>query len=355
MKNPKSVEELMADIRGIAKSASADNKALDMKASDLQGATTIENSSGGEDKKLTRSPETNDNVEKPDTRMPGDAPANGTVGELPTATQSGNAKEDAATSPTTDISKIAADLLADIQGINKASKAKPAVAKEADAAKPEPSVAKEAADAGLDDLALVKVAKAVLAVEGGIEFARHAVEVAEGVAAVDDLMKQASAEEQAMLEQADYEDYLEKFAAHQQAMIEETLDGLLKNASEKDRGQIGTLGNALGAAISRTEDPLEAEYLCKGAADAGAMMDEMGAEGGGEISEDPELGPEELLEVLQAAVDSGEIQPEVAEQVAALLLGGEGGGEGMPPEGGLSPEEEAMMAEAEKTASAVLA
>ena len=90
-------------------------------------------------------------------------------------------------------------------------------------------------------------------------------------------------------------------------------------------------------------DPIEKMAYQQGAADAASMMDSVGqAPDGGMGAGEPQLpgaedGPaslDQIAQILIAAVQSGEIDEQTAEQVMAALAQGEGGGAPGAPGGG---------------------
>lgn len=155
---------------------------------------------------------------------------------------------------------------------------------------------------------------------------------AEGEAAVEQLIKQASAMDNAYSEYGNQFEQGEEFA---HLLVEQYgQEGAVKIASTLrfHEQAISTMEtefekSAYGAGVADAE-----ALLASGALDEGAEVEPVlpGAEG--------EPSPEEILQIIDMLVESGELPPEVAEQIAAEIAAGGLGGEG------LMPEEEALKA-----------
>lgn len=243
------------------------------------------------------------------------------------STTSGNAKEDAATAPNTPIDKIAnqskgiLDAIASLS--KKASDKKEEDAGKKEAGKKDEDAGKKAGDGNLD----FEVTPEIFRKLAGAIFASE-----ERAAQVSEWLKEdAGAEKAAELiaaahkEASQYDEEMYKAAAYY-GQLEAEWNALPKEDQEK----IASIQNMLVKGAAQYKHEAEKVAFMGGAMDAGAMMD---AEAGGEEpmieggAEGAPLGPEEILALLEQLVAAGEIPPEVAEQVAAELMAGEGGGE----------------------------
>lgn len=371
MSNPKfkSFEEVMARIdQARGKSATvavtADNEALSSsKDPTHQGTVTAKDHPDGDSTAKTRLPagQKKNSPELNDNRIPGpDLAVSGTGNDVP-GTQSGDAKDDKATSPTTPIDKIAAidGIMSRINNLKKSASAsaeKPAAAK-TDGEKPaaaktdvEKPASASPADAYTDEFH-IKLSRAILNVEGGAEFAERIMQKSAGVDKARELVA-AAGEQEVLMAQAEYEEELYKQAMEEELADQEQLwEEYTKNASAEDMALIEKSAR-LHATARRGLKPYEDESYTAGAIKAAMMDDAMAA--GEEFPEEAEdLGPEEIIAVLDELVSSGQLPQEAAIQVAEQLLAEQEGDEmgGMPE---MSPEEAEAMAMAEKAASVLV-
>ena len=201
--------------------------------------------------------------------------------------------------------------------------------------------------------AYLKIANLVMQHEDGRQMVSNLADREFGRAAAENLIKEA--EELEMYEQA---------VAQEEQQTEAAAAELLKSASEEDVSDIAKLIKIHSNNIGKYETEAEKQAYdlgCKQAAmamDAGGEMPmgpeaamggemPMGEEGGeGAGMEDVSL--DEVAAVIMQMVESGEIDPAMAEQILAELAGADGGmegGEELPPEeGALPPEDVEKMA-----------
>ena len=231
-----------------------------------------------------------------------------------------------------------------------------------------PAVAPEAAKAATSSEAVasnieltpefhLKLASSILATQEGVDFALSLLRKQAGVEAANDLMSSALAMH-------------EKYASAAQAPAETEAEQLFKSASADEQAMIVKFAKVHEYCLNRIENDFEKLAFAQGAQDA-AAMDESAAGGqepqlpGGEEGGTP--SPEEIVQVLQQMVQSGEIDEKTAQEVLQILAqGGDqeaGAAAGAPegaeggPEAGAAPEgapagEEAP--EEVKAASAIL-
>jgi hypothetical protein len=281
------------------------------------------------------------------------------VGQAPTpATSSGDSADAAVSSPT---AKLAARVSAVVASFRKSAaatkepadstkttvsttgnKAQLPSALPADKQIPPFAGEKAAAEDLANELpvdAYVKLASAILDSEEGLAFATALIKQAKGAEAAQALINNAiNAQEQ----------FAKSAAAHQAGgnLVEQ----IFANANDQERAlliKVATAHQEQLAVIAQqaSADSLEAEKAAyaQGAMDAGAMeesaaapVEGMPAEGalpGGE----EETSDEDIIAVIQQLVESGQLPPEVAEQLLVELQG-EAGAE--PMEGELPPETE---------------
>lgn len=253
----------------------------------------------------------------------------------------------------------AASLLAGVAGIHKQAAAQAAAPAAAAAAPAAPAAAAEkqaaAENVELTDSYHAKIASIMLGSEKGRQLVCEHLEEVIGRVDAMELVKSAAVMhqqfEQIGAEQLAHQEQV--LLAEQQLHQEKVAFAQAYAAMTPEQQAVVTkIQDNIKEASARIADLPEAEilqqWIIKGASDAGMMMDQggMGAppppeggEGGGE------MGVEQLVQLIQQLVQSGEISPEEAQQVVELLAQELGAGGGAPP-----AESEAM-----KMASAVAA
>jgi hypothetical protein len=202
------------------------------------------------------------------------------------------------------------------------------------------SAANENLAADISAEALMKLASTIMATEGGLEAVEPVLMKAAGVEAARQIIAQAAdSYNNFMVAQAGYEEYVKaaamqeyqeaeyvKAAAEQEA---NELEEFMKSASEDDKEHIVKYASIHAEALSNIDNDMLKQAYMQGASDAAAMEDAggeelPGAEGGASI--------EQIAQLLQAMVESGEIDEETAmgvlqELASAEQEGGEEGGE----------------------------
>ena len=269
-------------------------------------------------------------------------------------TVDGQPKDDAANSPTTPLSKIARNAAAAAQRIRNLQGA-PAAVK---AASEQATNDHVASDINLNVDMLVKLAATLIESEDGVRLAEAVLIKSAGAEAARNLINAAQAQYDGCAREAAYYDEQVKSAAYFEQEQMAIADEMLKSASPDEQAQIVKIASVHQAVLGSLSSELEQQAYKQGAMDAAAMMDSQGApaagadpaEGGPEEPQLPggEDGPaslEQIAQLISAAVQSGEIDQETAEQILTeLAQGGHGGEEegDAPPMGGpgASPEEE---------------
>lgn len=215
------------------------------------------------------------------------------------------------------------------------------------------SAANESLASDISAEALMKLASTIMATEGGLEAVEPVLMKAAGVEAARQIIAQAAESYNGFLTaQAGYEEYVKaaamqeyqeseyiKAAAAQEA---DALEEFMKSASEEDKEHIVKYASTHAEALSNIEDDMLKQAYMQGASDAAAMEDAggeelPGAEGGASI--------EQIAELLQAMVESGEIDEETAmgvlQELAAAEQGEEGGEAGAEGAGDPAAADEA--------------
>jgi len=299
-----------------------------------------------------------------DTKLEDESTHPVSTGKNVPSTQDGNAKEDAFTDPTTPLSKIAdfsdrvnaiTARMSNFTGGGEGGQVTPA--KEAGegesttAEKTETPDAKEANTELANDYSddyLRKLAYAIVETEGGLEAVEPILLKFAGQEEAKEIMYKAAAEYDGLVQLSDaiQEEEMLK-AAYEQEVISQA-EEMLKSASEEEREIIIKIATTHDEACADygDEELLKIAYMA-GAGDGAAMMDAEAAAGEGEEAGLPgaaqgEPSVEEIVQLLDAMVASGEIDEETAAEVVAQLAGG--GEEEAMMEGAMP--EEAMMAEA---------
>lgn len=242
---------------------------------------------------------------------------------------------------------------------------------------------KTAADGGIDNITmheafLQKLAMTMLATEEGKQLVTDHLTKLSGVAAAREMVKAACEGAEAVFGSDLQAEEMEKQAAFAQQQYLAELSQQFHSQSPEDQATTLKLANALEVIGRELETMPEKYALISGAQDGafyaervltkraasipglpegggapgGAPGGEMppGAEGGGQ-----QLDPQLVAQVVEALVQSGELDPETAQHILQQFAGGEGTAEedatggGMPP----SPEEQEATQMAGKAASAV--
>lgn len=288
-----------------------------------------------------------------------------TTGKNVPTTQSQNQKDDAATSPTDALDKIAARVLrvnSLALGIAPSDPAEPAKAAAAPAqttpapvAPPAPVTGNKSASTpengefGTETLA--KLGSLLLASEGGADHAAALFEKEAGEKEASDMIRRAVAEQAgvaklaAQVENSQLVQYLEgekraaQIHAHQDELLKEAA-ALYHAATPEEQAFIDKMAGYAAWAEANIGEPMLKLAFESGMADAAQDLETM--DEGGELptGEEP-VGPEQILQLVQAAVESGDLDPQTAEELMAQLAGSEGG---VPAEEGMAAMDEEMKA-----------
>ncbi len=296
---------------------------------------------------------------KADNAKPADSieskQAEGTLEKATPSTVNGTAQDAAVDSSTAKIASDAKALATRVRGLmKKAEKEEPATKSEATAADPTdkgkveptkkngpqdlppastPATAKDngakaaAAEVAANDFQLspeayIKLASTILETEDGVVFATKLLKQAKGVEVASQLINAALQAQ---------ENFNKAAAAEAQGA--ELAETMFKSASAEEQALIIKYAQVHSAAVNAIEadTSLNAEQTqtaklayAQGAMDGAAMQD-----GGGELpggtGEEPSL--EDIMAVIEQLVQSGQLPPEVAQQLMAELSG-QGGAEG---------------------------
>lgn len=307
-------------------------------------------------------PQDNPNTSSEGSKLEDQSTHPHSTGKQRISTIDGTIKEEAACGgdPTKPLSKIAARAQNIMQALNATNGSAPQASGSAQpkSATSVPS-AKEANTGVAQDISpdpefLFKLASTIIETEGGIEAVEPILRKAAGVEAANNLIARATDAYAGLVDEGYEQLELEKQAAEILAYQEQYVGEMLKGASEEDRNSIIKLAQVHDANIETYQDEMLKSAYMQGAMDGAAMEDSMVPEEGGEAlppeeamipgAEDGPAGPEEIIALLDAMVQNGELDEETAMAVAEQVMGG---GAEMAPEGEeMTPEEEAMVAEA---------
>lgn len=211
--------------------------------------------------------------------------------------------------------------------------------------KTEKEAANDSVASDLSPEALMKLASTIIATEGGLAAVEPILMKAAGVEAARQIMTQAvESYGEFVHKQAAYDEYV-KQAAYAQEQEDTAFETFFKSASEKDQKQIIKFAHVHGEALNNIDNDMLKQAYMQGAQDAAAMED-----GGGELpgAEGP-ASIEQIAQLLEAMVASGEIDEETAigilQELASAEAGAGAGGEA-------GAEEAAAAAAAEGAAGA---
>ena len=221
---------------------------------------------------------------------------------------------------------------------------------------------KKDASVDLDQTYLAKLASVIMSTERGRTLAEQCLKESFGAEAAQDIVKAAAVMEQAALEQA-------QLLAEQEAYMQSgayQAEQMWKSASATEQAQMVKMAKIHELALSKYGDD-EIGTLCKMAYDAGAQaaaeeMDQKEPDGdenaqgqepaGPEEAAGGEVSEEDIVKVLESMIQSGELTPEIAQQLLAEIAGGGEGAEGAEGAPGAAPAPEPEIADmAQKGAS----
>lgn len=333
-------DSVLSRVRAVQQKRAADNEALNMKDPAEKGTVTPPDHPDGDSDKKKQIPPSATNVDGQEGKALTDKDTNpsSTGKNVPGPVTDGKPKEDAATSPTTPLSKIAGDVNAIMDRIGQLRE-KQASAQTAASTTPAPAPKQAEAAPSNDEVANgiqltpefhMKLASLILEDEEGLQLAEKILRKAAGHEAAQELINAALTQQDAFVRAANDYDAQVKYAAEVEAYQAAQLNEFLKSASDEDRKSIEKFAQVHGAFLSTLGTDWEKAAYMQGAQDAAAMGDAEaeGAppeiEGGGEGP----MGPEEIIALLQEMVQAGEIDEATAAQIAESLAMGAGGGGG---------------------------
>lgn len=206
--------------------------------------------------------------------------------------------------------------------------------------KTEKEAANDSMASDLSPEALMKLASTILSTEGGLAAVEPVLMKAAGVEAARQIMTQAvDSYSNFVQQQAEYEEY-EKQASYAQAHDDAAFEEFFKSASVKDQQHIVKFAKVHGEALNNIENDMLKQAYMQGATDAAAMEDGEGQLPGAE-------GPasiEQIAQLLEAMVISGELDEETAMGILQELVSADAGAAG--EDEAAMTEDEAAMAEA---------
>lgn len=187
--------------------------------------------------------------------------------------------------------------------------------------KNEKEAANDSVASDLSPEALMKLASTIISTEGGLAAVEPVLMKAAGVEAARQIMAQAvDSYSNFVHQQAAYEEYV-KQASEVQNYEDAVFEEFFKSASEKDQEQIVKFAAVHGEALGNIENDMLKQAYIQGAEDAAAMED-----AGGELpgAEGP-ASIEQIAQLLEAMVASGEIDEETAMGILQELASADAG------------------------------
>ena len=219
--------------------------------------------------------------------------------------------------------------------------------------KTEKEAANDSVASDLSPEALMKLASTIIATEGGLAAVEPVLMKAAGVEAARQIMAQAvDSYSNFVQQQAAYDEYV-KQASEVQNYEAAAFEEFFKSASKTDQQHIVKFAAVHGEALGNIENDMLKQAYMQGAADAAAMED-----AGGELPEAE--GPasiEQIAQLLEAMVASGEIDEETAMGILQELASADAGAAGEAEAGEAAAEgaEDEMAGEEFKQASVLCA
>lgn len=370
----------------------------DVKDPTNKGTVAIPTHPDGDNANKTQTPPNgvNENGKKDVlTNQPGQVGSGGT-GEVPGGydAQSGDAKDRAATSPTVDINKIAANvskIVTDLKNLNLFPKAAAKEAATAHTGNPkgdkvedvkDPTVADKSAkpkddqpiegvpsdqgankdkaaaeqfpEAGTEEFyhKLATTYRAICEIEGGAQAVEALIEKTAGVDAARKMMDDVTLGYAGLVKMAEALAEQQMVEEQQMAEYQSAFQELTKNASEADKAVMIKFAQEVFPAIERLETDIEKAAAMAGVQDQAALEDAGGfadapVEGAPEAAipggaEGEPLPIEQIAELLAAMVQAGKLDEATAEQLLTQLVETEGGA---PEEAALGDEDLAAAGE----------
>jgi hypothetical protein len=217
--------------------------------------------------------------------------------------------------------------------------------------KTEKEAANDAVASDISPEALMKLASTIINTEGGLEAVEPVLMKAAGVEAARQIMGEAvNSYVKFAQEQAAYEEYVKQASAVQN-QEDAAFEEFFKSASTEEQQQIVKFASVHGTALGNIENDMLKQAYMQGAADAAAMED-----AGGEALPDAE-GPatiEQIAQLLEAMVASGEIDEETAMGILQELAAGSSSEEDMGAAEGAAAAAGGMPEDAEFKQASVL-
>ena len=189
---------------------------------------------------------------------------------------------------------------------------------------------------------LFKLASTILETEGGLEAVEPILRKAAGIEAAQEIITKAASAYDMYVEEGYQQHLMHKAASDQQNHFFNGLNEMFKQASAEERETIVKIANMHEAELSKITHPILKQAYMQGSMDAAAMQDSGGGDpqdpmaGGGAPAipggEGGEPSPEQIVELLQAMVQSGEIDEQTASAIVQeLIQATQGGGAGGDP------------------------
>lgn len=302
-----------------------------------KGGKGIPNLSEAKDTNKTRNDQSNEG-----TKLEDEATQPSSTGKNVPSTQNGNAKEDAATSPTTPLGKIAKikDRVSAVQKRILDYKKKENEGEMEDETEDEMEDEKSSGMCGskeantflasnFDDDYLRKLGSIIVEMEGGLAAVEPILLKAAGQQEAYELMQRAAiqydqfSQYNAALEQ----EQMAKMAYEQE--VSNVLDAMLANASPQEQQDLVKLASVHVGNTAEYQDELLKQAYMQGAGDASAMMDAQaaapeGADVGLPGAAQGEPTMEEIAGLLDQMVQEGSLDEETAAGVLAEMQGGMG-------------------------------
>jgi hypothetical protein len=345
METPQNYQDILARVNTFnmqvkeARAKSAGTTVTEEDTRNMGGAGTP-NLSEAKDTNKTRNDKSNEG-----NKLEDEATQPSGTGKNVPATQDGNAKEDAATSPTTPLGKIAKikDRVSEVKKrIEEYTQAEDSEEGEEDDMKAKEEGQMSSANmctsskeantflaGNFDDDYLRKLGSVIVEMEGGLAAVEPILLKAAGQQEAYELMQRAAVQYDQYAQHANAIQQEEMYKMAYAQEVQNAFGSMLANSSPQEQQDFVKLAHAHGGNTAEYQDEMLKQAYMQGAGDAAAMMDAQEAAPAGAAVGLPgaaqgEPTMEEIAGLIEQMVQEGDLDEETAAAVLAEMQGGMG-------------------------------
>jgi hypothetical protein len=240
----------------------------------------------------------------------------------------GDAADARATAPNTPVSEItvkASSIAQAIADLNKANGQAPAAQPKQASAAGHQEYAAQASNANPNAEFHFKIASTVLGNERCIKVLEEELQKSAGDSAARELITSAVHQEEIFSELGKQAAEQEQAEIEYMSKVASEVDNIYKSASEADRAEMDKVAHVHSAALNNMESEFEKIAYMGSAEDAAAIEDSVAEGGEAALPDEGEVTIEDVAAILDAMVQSGEIDEETAMAILEQFAAGEAG------------------------------